>query len=201
MVRGSEVEKRVSPLRRQVRRLRSNDGWVGASELRGVAVEDGGQGFGVGEGVVDAGEIAVGEVVGAAVEEIVVGAGGHEFEVAIGDFAEPWLVRREEDVGGMAAVTGAAAPPAPLVVAGAPAVVPGAVGEHELHVGAEGGDGLVEDGFVVGEESVLGEGGEGFFDVVAEVDGAAVFSREGGLGMAFAEEEVVGGEVVERGVG
>ena len=61
---------------------------------------------------------------------------------------------REQDVGRMAAVAGAGAPPAPLVVAGAPAVVPRAVGEHELHVGAEGGDGLFEDGLVVGEERV-----------------------------------------------
>ena len=141
------------------------------------------------------------EVVGAAVEEVVVGAGGHEFEVAVGDFEELWVVVGEEDVGGMAAVAGATAPPGPLVVAGAPRVVPGAVGEHELHVGAEGGDGFFEDGFVVGEESVLGEGGEGFFDVVAEVDGAAVFCGDGGLGVAFAEEEIVGGEVVEGGVG
>ena len=141
------------------------------------------------------------EVVGAAVEEVVVGAGGHEFEVAVGGFAELWLVWREEDVGGVAAVAGAAAPPAPLVVAGAPGVVPGAVGEHELHVGAEGGDGLVEDGLVVGEESVLGEGGEGLFDVVAEVYGVAVFWGEAFEGMAFAVEEAVGGEVVEGGVG
>ncbi len=110
----------------------------------------------MGEGVVDAGLVAVGEVVGAAVEEVVVGAGGHEFEVAMGYFEELWFVRSEEDVGWVAAVAGAASPVAPLVVAGAPGVVPGAVGEHELHVGAEGGDGLVEDGLVVGEESVLG---------------------------------------------
>ncbi len=140
-----------------------------------VAVEYGGEGFGVGEGVVDAGLVAVGEVVGAAVEEVVVGAGGHEFEVAVGGFEELGFVLGEEDVGGVAAVAGAGAPPAPLVVAGAPGVVPGAVGEHELEVGAEGGDGFVEDGLVVGEERVLGERGEGFFDVVAEVDGAAVF--------------------------
>ena len=169
--------------------------------LRDVAVEYGGEGFGVGEGVVDAGLVAVGEVVGAAVEEVVVGAGGHEFEVAVGGFEELGLVLGEEDVGGVAAVAGAGAPPGPLVVAGAPGVVPGAVGEHELHVGAEGGDGFFEDGLVVGEERVLGEGGEGFFYVVAEVYGAAVFGGDGGLGVAFAEEEIVGGEVVEGGVG
>ena len=166
-----------------------------------VAVEYGGERFGVGEGVVDAGLVAVGEVVGAAVEEVVVGAGGHEFEVAVGCFAELWFVVGEEDVGGVAAVAGAASPPGPFVVAGAPGVVPGAVGEHELHVGAEGGDGFFEDGLVVGEESVLGEGGEGFFYVVAEVYGAAFLCGDGGLGVAFAEEEIVGGEVVQRGVG
>ena len=155
----------------------------------------------MGESVVDAGLVAVGEVVRAAVEDVVVGAGGHEFEVAVGDFAELWFVRGEEDVGGVAAVAGAGAPVAPLVVARAPAVVPCAVGEHELHVGAEGGDGLVEDWLVVGEESVLGEGRQGLFDVVAEVDGAAFFGGDCGLGVAFAEEEVVGGEVVECGVG
>jgi len=155
----------------------------------------------VGEGVVDAGLVAVGEVIGAAVEEAVVGAGGHEFQVAMSYFAELWFVLGEEDVGGMAAVAGAASPPGPLVVAGAPGVVPGAVGEHELHVGAEGGDGFFEDGLVVGDESVLREGWEGFFYVVAEVDGAAVFCGDGGLGVAFAEEEVVGGEVVEGCVG
>ena len=47
----------------------------------------------------------------------------------------------------------------------------------------------------------MGERGEGLFDVVAEVDGAAVFWGDCGLGVAFAEEEVVGGEVVEGGVG
>jgi len=125
--------------------------------VRGVAVEYGGEGFGVSEGVVDAGLVAVGEVVGAAVEDVVVGASGHEFEVAVGYLEELWFVIGEEDVGGMAAVAGAASPPAPLVVAGAPGVVPGAVGKHELHVGAEGGDGLVEDWLVVGEESVLSE--------------------------------------------
>ena len=57
----------------------------------------------------------------------------------------------------MAAVAGAASPPGPLVVAGAPGVVPGAVGEHEFKVGAEGGDGFFEDGLVFGEECVLGE--------------------------------------------
>jgi hypothetical protein len=46
----------------------------------------------VGEGVVDAGLVAVGEVVGAAVEEVVVSAGGHEFEVALGCFEELWFV-------------------------------------------------------------------------------------------------------------
>jgi hypothetical protein len=101
----------------------------------------------------------------------------------------------------MAAVAGAGAPPGPLVVAGAPGVVPRAVGEHELHVGAEGGDGFFEDGLVVGEERVLGEGGEGFFYVVAEVYGAAALCGDAGLGVAFAEEEVVRGEVVEGGVG
>ena len=74
----------------------------------------------MGEGVVDAGLVAVGEVVGAAVEEIVVGAGGHEFEVAVGDFEELWFVLGEQDVGGVAAVAGAGTPPGPLVVAGAP---------------------------------------------------------------------------------
>src|SRR5260370_19970839 len=106
----------------------------------------------------DAGLVAVREVVGAAVEEVVVGAGGHEFEIAVGYFEELWFVLGKEDVGGVAAIAGAASPPGPLVVAGAPGVVPGAVGEDELHVGAEGGDGLVEDGLVVGEERVLGEG-------------------------------------------
>ena len=120
-------------------------------EVVGAAIEYGCEGFGVGEGMVDAREVAVREVVGTAIEEIVVSAGGHQLEVAVGDFAELWLVWREEDVGGMTAVAGAAAPPTPLVVAGAPTVVPGSVGEHELHVGAEGGDGLIEDGFVVGE--------------------------------------------------
>jgi len=125
-------------------------------EVGGVAVEDGGEGFGVGEGVVDAGLVAVLVVMRAAVEQVVVGAGGHELEVAVGDFEELWFVVGEEDVGGVAAVAGAGAPVAPLVVAGAPTVVPGAIGEHELHVGAEGGDGLVEDGLVVGEDGVLG---------------------------------------------
>ncbi len=115
----------------------------------------------------------------------------------MGCFEELWFVVGEEDVGGVAAVGGAGSPPGPLVVARAPGVVPGAVGEHELHVGAEGGDGFFEDGLVVGEDGVLGEGGEGLFDVVAEVYGAAVLGRGGGLGVAFAEEEVVGGEVVE----
>jgi hypothetical protein len=68
-------------------------------------------------------------------------------------------------------------------------------------VGAEGGDSLVEDWLVVSEESVLCEGRERFFYVIAEVDGAAFLRGEGGLGVAFAEEEVVGGEVVEGGMG
>jgi hypothetical protein len=68
-------------------------------------------------------------------------------------------------------------------------------------VGAEGGDGFFEDGLVVGEESVLRESGEGLFYVVAEVYGAAVFGGDGGLGVAFAEEEIVGGEVLEACVG
>lgn len=86
----------------------------------GVAVEYGGEGFRMGEGVVDAGAVTVLEVVRAAVEDIVVGAGGHEFEVAVGDFAEFWFVLGEQDVGGVAAVAGAASPPGPFVVAGAP---------------------------------------------------------------------------------
>ena len=59
---------------------------------------------------------------------------------------------------------------------------------------------MVEDRFVVGEQRVLGEGGEGFFDVVAEVDGAAFLGSDAGLGVAFAEEEIVFGEVVHGGV-
>ena len=121
----------------------------------GFAVEDRGQGFGVGEGVVDAGLVAVLEVVRAAVEDVVVGAGGHEFEVAVGRFAEAGVVVGEEDEGGMAAVAGAGAPPGPFVVARAPGVVPGAVGEHEFEVGAEGGYGFLEDLLVVGEDGVL----------------------------------------------
>ena len=58
-------------------------------------------------------------------------------------FEESWIVAREHREGRLAAVGGAGAPVAPLVVAGAPAVVPCAVGEHEFEVGAEGGDGLV----------------------------------------------------------
>lgn len=68
-------------------------------------------------------------------------------------------------------------------------------------MGAEGGDGLVEDRLVVGEERVLGQGGERFFDVVAEVDGAAFFCGDGGLRVTFAEEDSVGGEVLEALVG
>ena len=173
----------------------------GGGEVVGAAIEYGCEGFGVGEGVVDAGKVAVSEVVGAAVEEVVVRAGGHQLEVAVGDFAELWLVWSEEGVGGVTAVAGAAAPPAPLVVAGAPTVVPGAVGEHELHVGAEGGDGLIEDEFVVGDEGILGEGGKRLFDVVAEVYGVAVFRGEAFEGVALAVEETVGREVVESGVG
>ena len=166
----------------------------------GTAIEDRSEGFGVGEGMVDAGPIAVLEVVGATVEHIVVGAGGHEFEIAIGDLEELWFVFGEQDVSGMAAVAGAASPPAPLVVTGAPGVVPRAIREHELHVGPEGSDGLVEDGLIVGQESVLGQGGERFFYVVAEIDGTAFLRGDGGLWMALAEEEVVGCEVIKGGV-
>ena len=109
----------------------------------------------MGEGVVDAGPVAVGEVAGAAIENVVVGAGGHEREVAVSDFEELRFVVGEQNVGGVAAVTRAASPVAPLVVAGAPGVVPGTVGEHELHVRPKGGDGLIEDWLVVGEQSVL----------------------------------------------
>ena len=168
--------------------------------VRGAAIEDGGEGLGVGERVVNAGPIAVFEVVGAAVEDVVVGAGGHEFEITVGDLEELWFVLGEQDVGGMAAVAGAASPPAPFVVAGAPGVVPGAVGEHELHVGAESGDGLVEYWLVVGDQSVLGQGWERFFYVVAEIDRTAFLCGHGGLRMALAEEEVVGCEVIEGGV-
>ncbi len=129
----------------------------------------------MGEGVVYAGLVAVFEVMRAAVRDVVVGAGCHEFEVAVGCFAELGFVVGEEGVGGVTAVASAGAPVCPLVVAGAPTVVPCAVGEHELHVRAEGGDGFFEDCLVVGEEGVLGQRGERFFDVVAEVDGAAFF--------------------------
>ena len=167
----------------------------------GAAIEDGGERLGVGEGVVNAGPIAMLEVVGAAVEDVVVGAGGHQFEIAVSDLKELWFVLGEEDVGGMAAVAGAASPPAPLVVAGAPGVVPGAVGEHELHVGAESNDRLVEDWLVVGEQSVLGQGWERFFYVVAKVDGAAFLCGNSGLRVAFTEEDAVRGEVLEALVG
>ena len=110
----------------------------------------------MGEGVVDTGAVAVLVVMRASVEDVIVGAGGHEFDVAEGGFSEARVVVGEEDEGGMAAVGGAGAPPGPLVVAGAPGVVPGAVGEHEFQVGAEGGDCAVEDGLVLGEERVLG---------------------------------------------
>ena len=46
-------------------------------------------------------------------------------------------------------------------------------------MGAESGDGFFEDGLVVGEERILGEGGEGFFYVVAEISGAAGFGGDG----------------------
>ena len=175
----------------------TREGWARVGSAGGdVTVEDGGEGFGVSEGVVDAGLVTVLEVVRAAVEEIVVGAGGHKFDVAIGSFTKAGVVVGEEDEGGMAAVAGAASPPGPLVVAGAPGVVPGAVGEHELHVGSQGCDGFFQDGLVVCEQGVLGQCGQGFFYVVAEVDWAAVLGGDGGLRVAFAEEEIVFSEVV-----
>ncbi len=56
-------------------------------------------------------------------------------------------------------------------------------------------------GWSLARRAYWAERGEGFFDVVAEVDGAAVLGGDGGLWVAFAEEEIVFGEVVHRGVG
>ncbi len=73
---------------------------LGGARARGVEaplIEDGCEGLGVGEGVVDAGLVAVGEVVGAAVEEAFVGAGGHQFEVAVAQTSRnlgSWSARR-----------------------------------------------------------------------------------------------------------
>ena len=47
----------------------------------------------------------------------------------------------------------------------------------------------------------MGKRGKGLFDVVAEIDGTAVLGGEAGLRMAFAEEKIVGSEVIEGGVG
>ncbi len=150
--------------------------------------------------MVDARLIAVHEVVRSAVEQAVMSACGHQLEVAIRGLAELRLVLRKEHEGGMAAIAGAASPPAPLVVARAPRVVPCAVRQHELEMSSQCCDGLFEHRLVVGEKSVLRKRRQRLLHVVAEVDRAALLRREVGERMTFAIEEAIRREVV-KGLG
>ena len=145
----------------------------------------------------DAGQIAVREEVRPAIEQPVMSARGHQLKVAPRRFAEARIELRHEHKTGMTAVAGAAAPPAPLVVAGAEAVVPRAIGQHELHVSFHGGDNLLLHRLVVSEQAVKRERGQRLFDVVAHVHRPAALGRHARKRMPFTREKSVGGELAQ----
>src|SRR5438094_8333317 len=101
----------------------------------------------------------------------------------------------------MATVAGAASPPAPLVVAAAPTVVPSAVGQHELHVRPQRGDHLIENWLVVCECRMERQGGQRLLDVVAQVHGTALLGRDRRQRMTFTKQPTAGSEVCEAGMG
>jgi len=159
------------------------------------------QSLGVGEGVMDAGAVAVMEIVWPAIKQAILRAGGHQFEVAESDLVKTWVMIGQQDVRGMTAIAGSTAPPAPLVVAGAPAIVPGPVGQHELHVSTKRFNGLFEHLLIVCKQGILGKRGERFFNVVTEINRMAAFWSDITQRMTLTEEQAVGGEVVETRVG
>ena len=87
----------------------------------------------------------------------------------------------------MTAVAGAAAPPSPFIVPAAPAVVQRTVGQHELHIAAQGGDHIFEHRLIISRQRIEGKGWERLLDVVAEVHRTAILFGESSLWMTFAE--------------
>ena len=77
----------------------------------------------------------------------------------------------------------------PLVGAGAPGVIDGAVGVDEGQVSAEGVGGAMAEGLVVFQQAAQGEVADSLGEVVAGVDA-----------LAFAGDEIVGREGLEREV-
>ncbi len=91
----------------------------------------------------------------------------------------------------MATVAGPASPPTPLVVARSEAVVPCAIGQHELDVRFHGGDDLLLHWFVIGQQTVECERRQRLFDVVAHVHRPAAFGRHAVEWMTFSEEKPI----------
>src|SRR5258708_35491470 len=96
-----------------------------------------------------AGGVAVMKIVRPAIKQAILGAGGHQLEVAENDLAKTGVVIGQQDVCGMTAVAGSTTPPTPFVVASAPAIVPGTVCQHELHVRTKRFYGLFEHLMIV----------------------------------------------------
>src|SRR5215470_10183193 len=97
----------------------------------------------------------------------------------------------------MAAIAGAAPPPCPLVVAGAPAVVPGAVWQHEFHVRFQGGDHVFKNRLIVCCQRIKRERRKRLFDVITEINRMTSFARDSFQGMSLAEQDPIRSEVVE----
>ncbi len=68
-------------------------------------------------------------------------------------------------------------------------------------MGLQTGDRRVQDGAVRRVERVEGQRRQRLLDVVAQVNGTASLGRDAALRMPLAEQQLVGREIVERGVG
>ena len=169
-----------------------------ALEVVQALVQHAGQHLGVAEGVMRAGALTVAEVIPAAEEQAVVGAGLVEPQVAQGGLGEHRVLPAQAEEHLLTAVRCAATPVGPLEGAGAHAVVPGAVGQHPFHMGAIA---LLEgvQRFVVAQlHGGAAQGGQGLLHVVAaHVDGGAALGGAAVDGLALAEEQHVLRQVME----
>src|ERR1035438_5387751 len=145
----------------------------------------------MGERVVEARQISVNEIVRSSVEQAVLGARRHHLHIALRNLPEAWIVLRQQYVCGMAPIACPASPPGPLIVPAPPAVIPSTVREHKLHVGSHSSNGVFQYFLIGGQGGIQREPGQGFLDVIAQVDWPKAFWAEFSDGVTFSIDKVI----------
>ncbi len=122
----------------------------------------------------------------------------HQLRIAPRRLAKLWFILRQQHQPRMATVAGATPPPAPLVVARPPTVVPRAIRHHEFHVRPERGNHLVQHHLVVGYECIQRQRRQRFFHVVTQIHGPAALRSYAAERMPLANQESFGCELLHH---